>query len=563
MSTDLLRAAMAWIDQDPDQETRHELALLIEKAEHGNADALDDLSSRFSGHLTFGTAGLRAEIGAGPMRMNRVVVSHAAHGLGQFLLQSNPGKSLQVVIGFDARTNSDVFARDTAEVLAGLGITPILFDQHTPSPVLAFALRHLDADAGVMVTASHNPPADNGYKVYLGGADQGSQIVPPADSAIHAAIMSSHESTPATELPRHSEGIESIGQEVIDSYVAATRRVASGFSKAGRDTLTVCYTPMHGVGASVFERLVALEGFTSVHPVSAQEQPNRLFPTVSFPNPEEPGALDLAQELASDINADIIVAHDPDADRLALALPSRDGNGWVNLTGNEVGAILAASIAERAKAEEREGVLGFSVVSSPITSVIARENGLDGVETPTGFKWISRLPGILFGFEEALGYLVNPETVRDKDGISAGLYALCLAAEAHAEGKTLWDVLDDVRARYGGFASGQVSLRFDTPAIAQQLMALVRENPAEVFPSLSVASIQDYLNPPPGQPTADLMRYDTEAGDRVIIRPSGTEPKLKVYLDCIRPSQADASKAITEIEVVVREAMDRLASSLN
>ena len=225
--------------------------------------------------------------------------------------------------------------------------------------------------------------------------------------------------------------------------------------------------------------------------------------------------------------------------------------------------MLAASIAERAKAEERKVVLGFSVVSSPITSVIARENGLNGVETPTGFKWISRLPGILFGFEEALGYLVNPDTVRDKDGISAGLYALCLAAEAHAEGRTLWDILDDVRARYGGFASGQVSLRFDTPAIAQQLMALVRENPAEVFPSLSVASIQDYLNPPPGQPTADLMRYDTEAGDRVIIRPSGTEPKLKVYLDCIRPIQADARKAITEIEVVVRKAMDHLASSLN
>jgi phosphomannomutase len=563
MSTDLLRAAMAWIDQDPDQETRHELALLIEKAEHGNAQALDELASRFSGHLTFGTAGLRAEIGPGPMRMNRVVVSHAAHGLGQFLLQRNTAGPIRVVIGFDARTNSDVFARATAEILAGLGITPILFDQHTPTPVLAFALRHLDADAGVMVTASHNPPTDNGYKVYLGGEDHGSQIVPPADSAIHAAIMASHESTPATELPRKHEGIESIGEGVIDAYVEATRKVASGFSAAGRDSLTVCYTPMHGVGAAVFERLVALEGFSSVHPITAQEQPDRLFPTVSFPNPEEPGALDLAQELATNINADIIVAHDPDADRLAIALPSRDGKGWVNLTGNEVGAILAASIAERAQAEEREGVLGFSVVSSPITSIIARENGFEGVETPTGFKWISRLPGILFGFEEALGYLVNPDTVRDKDGISAGLYALCLAAEAHAEGKTLWDVLDEVRARYGGFASGQVSLRFDKPAIAQELMALVRENPAEVFPSLSVASIQDYLNPPPGQPTADLMRYDTEAGDRIIIRPSGTEPKLKVYLDCIRPSQADASAAITEMETVVREAMNRLSASLS
>lgn len=563
MTTELLRHAMAWVEQDPDPETRHELALLIEQVEYGNEDALTELTSRFSGHLTFGTAGLRAEIGSGPMRMNRVVVSHAAHGLGAFLLKKISGHTPRVVIGFDARTNSDVFARDTAEVLGGLGITPIMFSRHTPTPVLAFALRHLGADAAVMVTASHNPPADNGYKVYLGGEDGGSQIVPPTDTAIHEAIMASHASNSATTMPRRTDTIELIGDDVIAAYVEATQKVARAFAPEGRESLRICYTPMHGVGADVFERLLELEGFSSVYPVTAQEQPDRLFPTVSFPNPEEPGALDLAQELAASVGAHIIVAHDPDADRLAIALPSRDGSGWVNLTGNEVGAILAASIAERASATGEEGVLGFSVVSSPITSVIARENGLEGVETPTGFKWISRLPGILFGFEEALGYLVNPDTVRDKDGISAGLYALCLAAQAHVEGKTLWDVLDEVRARYGGFASGQVSLRFESPAVAQKLMEIVRQDPEGVFPTLTVSGIQDYLNPPPGQPTADLMRYDTDAGDRIIIRPSGTEPKLKVYLDCIRPSQADASKAITEIEVVVREAMDRLASSLN
>lgn len=297
-----------------------------------------------------------------------------------------------------------------------------------------------------------------------------------------------------------------------------------------------------------------------MHPVTAQEQPDPNFPTVSFPNPEEPGALDLAQQLAREVDADIIIAHDPDADRLAVALP-KDG-GWVNLTGNEVGAILGASIAEKAHAQGTEGVLGFSVVSSPITHVIAQKNGLRSVETPTGFKWISRLPGLLFGFEEALGYLVNPDTVRDKDGISAGLYAACLAASLKAEGKTLWDALESVRANYGGFASGQVSLRFETPAVAQQLMRVVRSAPGEMFEGVEITSVQDYLTPPQGQPEADLMRYDTAEGDRIIIRPSGTEPKLKVYLDSLRADQSAAEQALGEIEAVVRSAMDRLVSQL-
>ncbi|MFZ9102154.1 MAG: phospho-sugar mutase, partial [Pontimonas sp.] len=435
-----------------------------------------------------------------------------------------------------------------------------LFDFHTPTPVLAFAVRHLNADAGVMVTASHNPPADNGYKVYLGGADEGSQIVPPSDEAIHAAIMASHLAHKANAIPR-SDNVNTLGQDVVDAYREATTAVAVGFDSTGRDRLTICYTPMHGVGASVFEDLLESQGFTSVFPVREQEQPDPDFSTVSFPNPEEPGALDLAQKLAGEVGADIIIAHDPDADRLAIALP-RDG-GWVNLTGNEVGAILGASIAESARAQGRDGVLGFSVVSSPITHVIAQKNGLRSVETPTGFKWISRLPGLLFGFEEALGYLVNPETVRDKDGISAGLYAACLAASLKSQGKTLWDALDSVRANYGGFASGQVSLRFDTPAVAQELMKVVRSAPDAVFEGVEVSSIQDYLTPPEGQPKADLMRYDTTAGDRIIIRPSGTEPKLKVYLDSLRSDQNAASEALRDIETVVRSAMDRLVSQLS
>ncbi len=553
--TELIRRVLAWIDQDPDQVTRQELALLLEGLEHGRGEARAELTERFSGHLTFGTAGLRAEIGAGPMRMNRVVVIHAAHGLGTYLKDTISDRPPRVVIGFDARTNSDVFAKDTAEVLSGMGIEAQLFSQHTPTPVLAFALRYLGADAGVMVTASHNPPADNGYKVYLGGADEGSQIVPPADRLIHDAIMASHVSHKATAIPQLTDLVTPLGNDVIDAYMSQTRLVADRFDRSGRDSLRICYTPMHGVGAALFEPLLDQAGFTNVHVVATQQRPDPRFPTVSFPNPEEPGALDLAMALASDVNADIIVAHDPDADRLAMALPSRGGSGWTRLSGNEMGALLASAVATRAESDGVSGVLGCSVVSSPITAVIARSHGLDSVETPTGFKWISRLPGLLFGFEEALGYLVNPDTVRDKDGISAGLFALCLAAEAHSRGETLWDELDRVRSRYGGFSSAQVSLRFDTVDVANTLMVTIRENPLNVFPTLEVSDVTDYATPPKGQPQADMIRYDLTNGDRIIIRPSGTEPKLKVYLDCLRADQAEADTALGGLENSVREAV--------
>lgn len=557
----LLKQAMDWIGQDPDQETRLEIAQLIEGVEKGDESSTEELADRFSGHLTFGTAGLRAAIAGGPLRMNRVVVSHAAYGLGEFLLTRATESSPRVVIGFDARKNSDVFARDTAEILAGMGLSPLLFNTATPTPVVAFTLRHLGADAAVVVTASHNPPADNGYKLYLGGEDEGSQIVPPTDGAIHQAIMRSHENNRANSMTRRTDTIESLGRELVEAYQEHTIRLAEQFDSAHRADLRICYTPMHGVGASVFEELLSRAGFSNVHVVEAQRDPDPLFSTVAFPNPEEPGALDLAQELARDIGADVIVANDPDADRLALCLPTLDGSGFQSLSGNEVGAILASTIAARSKHPTDGGVLGYSLVSSPITRLIAEKNGLTATETPTGFKWISRLPGLVFGFEEALGYLVNPETVRDKDGISAGLYALCLAAELHSQGKTLWDALEDVRHEYGGFASGQISLRFDTPEVAQDLMSRVRQEPAALFPSLDLSSVLDYRTPPQGQPEADLIRYDTASGDRIIIRPSGTEPKLKVYLDCLRENQADADLALDELEKTTRAAIDSLMSS--
>lgn len=557
-TTALIREALSWIDQDPDQETRHELALLVEKVEHGNADAIDSLTELFSGHLTFGTAGLRAEIGAGPMRMNRVVVSHAAHGLGNYLVGAISGRTPRVVVGFDARRNSDVFATDTAEVLSGMGIEVDLMPHHTPTPVLAFAVRHLGADAGVMVTASHNPPADNGYKVYLGGADEGSQIVTPADREIHEAIMASHREQRATTLTRNAEHVTVLGEDMVDAYSARTLDISKGFSTDGRDALTICYTPMHGVGGDVFEELLTEAGFTRVHAVTEQRQPDGSFPTVSFPNPEEPGALDLAIALASTVKADLIVAHDPDADRLAIALPSRDGTGWTMLSGNEVGALLASVVASATEQRGERGVIGYSLVSSPVTAVIAEAHGHTAIETATGFKWISRLPGLIFGFEEALGYLVNPDVVRDKDGISAGLFALCFAANLHAEGKTLWDALDEVRARYGGFASAQVSLRFDSPELAKQLMAQARRDPDAVFPGLDISRITDYLQPPAGQPEADLLRYDLSSGERIIVRTSGTEPKLKVYLDSVRPHQQEAANAVAALDTTVREAMSSL-----
>ncbi|AVG24597.1 phosphoglucomutase [Pontimonas salivibrio] len=556
-TTELIDQARSWIAQDPDITTQAELSALVEAAEAHDESALSELRSRFSGHLTFGTAGLRAEIGAGPARMNRVVVSHAAHGLGQFLTEKHSPRPPSVVIGFDARHNSDVFAKDTAEILKAMGLRVVLFDQVTPTPVLAFAVRHLDVDAGVMVTASHNPPADNGYKVYLGGADEGSQIVPPADSEIHRAIMASHETVSASTLPR-SHDYDTAGQDVIEAYQSATLALSQTFTDEGRASLKICYTPMHGVGGDVFLSLMTNAGFSALHPVGEQFTPDPDFPTVSFPNPEEPGALDLAFAKASAVGADLIIAHDPDADRLAVALPLPDSAGWQMLSGNELGATLASAKAKDAVAQGKDGVIGFSMVSSPIAATIAKQHSLTPQDTPTGFKWISRIPGLIFGYEEALGYLVNPETVRDKDGISAGLYLACLAANLHWEGRTLWDALEDVRSEYGGFASDQISLRFDTMAVASLVMDEVRNAPDQVFSSLAIESVDDLLTAKRTGAQANLIVFQLSGGSRIIVRPSGTEPKLKVYLDTLRPDQETADRELEELRVSVSTAVEQL-----
>ncbi|WP_308011004.1 phospho-sugar mutase [Streptomyces sp. AC495_CC817] len=556
MSDDLLARARAWMRQDPDSQTRDELAGVITRAASGDEAGIADLADRFAGRLAFGTAGLRGELGAGSNRMNRVLVAQAAAGFAAYLREKAPGTTPTVVIGYDGRRNSRVFATDSAELFAGAGLRAILLPRLLPTPVLAFAVRHLGADAGVMVTASHNPPNDNGYKVYLGGADAGSQIVAPADAEIAAQIQRVADAGDVGALPR-STAYEVAGEDVVSAYVAATAEVAPAPEAASG--LRWVYTAMHGVGWETLSRIVRAAGYPQPMVVSEQLSPDATFRTVSFPNPEEPGAMDLAFARARRVRADFILANDPDADRLAVAIPdeSADG-GWRRLSGNEVGLLLGARAAREAEGTEGAS-LACSLVSSPGLGAIAAHHGLDFHETLTGFKWISRAPGIAFGFEEALGYLVNPGTVRDKDGISAAVAVLGLAAEARDRGVTIAQLLDELGDRYGHFASGQVSIRVDDLSVISGTMQSLRANPPSAIGEFAIASAEDLLQAAPGQPSGDVLRYRLADGSRVIVRPSGTEPKLKVYIDATGDSAERAAAAVAELESGVRALLDERA----
>ncbi|MFK0403873.1 phospho-sugar mutase [Microbacterium sp. NPDC090225] len=553
MSEERLAQARAWMRQDPDHETRDQLAGIITRAASGEEAALADLDDRFGARLAFGTAGLRGELGAGSNRMNRVLVTQAAAGFAAYLRERAGGAIPTVVIGYDGRRNSRVFATDSAEIFAGAGLRAVLLPRLLPTPVLAFAVRHLGADAGVMVTASHNPPNDNGYKVYLGGADEGSQIVAPADAEIAASIQRVADAGSIAALPR-SASYEVAGEDVVDAYVAATAAVAP--APEGASGLRWVYTAMHGVGWETFARIVTAAGYPRPAVVGEQLAPDATFRTVSFPNPEEPGAMDLAFARARRTNADFILANDPDADRLAVAIPDDSApEGWRRLTGNEVGLLLGARAA-RAAAGTPGAALACSLVSSPGLGAIAAHHGLDFHETLTGFKWISRAPGIVFGFEEALGYLVNPETVRDKDGISAAVAILGLAAEARDRGATIADLLAELGDTYGHFSSGQVSIRVDDLSIIGRVMLALRTLPPVQIAGRPVASVDDLLHAAASQPSGDVLRYRLDDGSRVIVRPSGTEPKLKVYIDAAGASSDDARAAVVEIETGVRELLD-------
>ncbi|GAA2530414.1 phospho-sugar mutase [Microbacterium mitrae] len=551
--TTALRRATAWLAQDPDDQTHRELDELINRAMDGNPAAQAEIIDRFDSRLAFGTAGLRGELGAGSARMNRVLVAQAAAGFAAYLREKNPDHTPTVVIGYDGRRNSDVFAKDSAELFAGAGLKAVLLPRLLPTPVLAFAVRHLGADAGVMVTASHNPPNDNGYKVYLGGNDQGAQIVAPADAEIAAHIQRIADTLSVADLER-SEAYEIGSESIVDAYVAATAAVAP--APAAAAGMRWVYTAMHGVGWETVKRVLERAGYPLPETVSAQLEPDGAFPTVAFPNPEEPGAMDLSYETATAAEADFIIANDPDADRLAVAIPAPDG--WRRLTGNEVGLLLGWRAARAAEGTAGAS-LACSLVSSPGLGTIAAHYGLDFHETLTGFKWISRAPGIVFGFEEALGYLVNPETVRDKDGISAAVALLGLAAAARESGTTVAGLLDELSETFGHFASGQVSIRVDDVAVIARIMAALRATPPTSIGDDPVVSAEDLLSVPADEPSGDVLRYRLASGSRVIVRPSGTEPKLKAYLDAKADSAAASAERITAMENAMRELLDQLS----
>jgi len=547
----LVAAARSWRDQDPDAETRDELDAVLAAVESGDAAALADLHDRFDSRLAFGTAGLRGALGAGSARMNRVLVAQAAAGFAAFLTGRESAPS--IVIGYDGRKNSAVFARDTAEIMAAAGVRTTILPRALPTPVLAFAVRHLDVSAGVMVTASHNPARDNGYKVYLGGVDAGSQIVAPVDAEI-AAHIDDAATRPVSELPRSDDWSEA-GDDLVGEYVRRTAALA-GTAASGTQPRVV-YTAMHGVGWEVARRVFAQAGFVEPIPVAEQSAPDPDFPTVAFPNPEEPGALDLAFATADRVSADLVIANDPDADRLAVAVPTADG--WRRLSGNEVGALLGWRAAERARRDDVDGTLAASIVSSPALREVARRYDLDYVDTLTGFKWVSRVGGLLYGYEEALGYLVDPEKVRDKDGISAAVDFLALATELTAADSTVAEHLVAFDERFGAYASSQISLRVDDLAEIGRLTSRLREAPPATVGSHRVDRVDDFRDGFGGFPAGDVLRYWFTDGSRVIVRPSGTEPKLKVYIDAsstegdARGRRVAAEEAVADLDAGMRE----------
>ncbi|MFD5570170.1 phospho-sugar mutase [Streptomyces cadmiisoli] len=527
MHDDLLARARAWLAEDPDPETRAELAGLID------AGDVTELAERFGGTLQFGTAGLRGELGAGPMRMNRSVVIRAAAGLAAHLRKQGharqDGGSGLVVIGYDARFKSEEFARDTAAVMTGAGLRAAVLPRPLPTPVLAFAIRHLGAVAGVEVTASHNPPRDNGYKVYLG---DGSQIVPPADAEIAAEIDAVRS---LDDVPRPADGWQTLDDGVLDAYLARTDAVlAPGSPRTARTV----YTAMHGVGRDVLLAAFARAGFPAPALVAEQADPDPRFPTVAFPNPEEPGAMDLAFAKARETNPDLVIANDPDADRCAVAVPV--GDDWRMLRGDEVGALLAAHLVDRGA----RGTFAESIVSSSLLGRIAGKAGLPYEETLTGFKWIARVDGLRYGYEEALGYCVDPDGVRDKDGITAALLVTELASRLKEEGRTLLDLLDDLAVEHGLHATDQLSVRVEDLSVIADAMRRLRERPPARLAGLPVTGADDLTEGSDRLPPTDGLRYTLD-GARVVVRPSGTEPKLKCYLEVVIPvaSHADLPAA--------------------
>jgi len=540
----------AWVDDDPDPATAQELRNLLDAAEHGDRAAVADLEDRFAGMLEFGTAGLRGALGGGPNRMNRAVVQRAAAGLVAYLQTDCAISEPMVVVGFDARYNSDVFARDTAAVVVGAGGTAAILPRPLPTPVLAFAIRHLGADAGVMVTASHNPPQDNGYKVYLG---DGSQIVPPTDAQIasHIAAVAS-----VRDLWLAEDGWQNLGDEVQDAYVA---RVAALLPDDGSRDVDVVHTALHGVGDDTLRRVFAAAGIPEPKTVPSQAVPDPDFPTVSFPNPEEAGAIDAALAVARDVHPDVVIANDPDADRCAAAV--LDHGKWRMLRGDELGALLFDASLRRGLAPD--AVVACSIVSSRLLAALAESTGYRHVETLTGFKWIARVPGLGYGYEEAIGYCVAPDVVRDKDGVSAALILAWYTAWLKAHGRTPLDVLDDLAVEHGVYATDAFSVRVADLAQIPPVMERLRSAPPAKLGTVRVAQVDDLARGDGGLPPTEGVRWFMADRSRVIVRPSGTEPKLKVYLEAIEPvpdrdQLAGSRRTASERLAALRTAMESL-----
>jgi phosphomannomutase len=576
---DLFERAETWIAHDPDATTRDELAAAVARARAGDEGARKDLRDRFSGPLEFGTAGLRGVIGAGESRMNRAVVLRTTWGLAQYLLEMVPDARVRgVVIGYDARRMSREFSEDTACVLAELGISALLSPLPIPTPLTAFAVTHLGAAAGVMVTASHNPPEYNGYKVYWGN---GAQIIPPHDKGIAAWIEKAAPADQVKRMPlaeaRRRGLVREIGPETEEAYLAAVRRL--GVRSDGDRSMGIVYTPMHGVGDRLTRAALSEARFTDVVSVPEQARPDGAFPTVAFPNPEEKGALDLAIALAKKLQADLILANDPDVDRLAVAV--RDGAGeFVQLSGNQVGTLLGHYLLTEGKIGDR--IVLASIVSSPMLGTIAKRLGARYEETLTGFKWIAnrameleRETGarFVFGYEEALGYTVGP-LVRDKDGISAAVVFAELAAVRKAQGKTLLDALDDVAREFGVFVSSQRSITMpgaDGVAKIKRLMVELRGKTPDAIGAFAVESITDVQagtrRARSGEvekialPPSDVLVYALEGGSRIIARPSGTEPKIKFYFD-VREPMAEG-ESVREAEARAKGKMVELTDAFS
>jgi phosphomannomutase len=543
-SAALLAAVSAWQAQDPDPQTRGRAESLLRAATGGDAAALAELGDAFAGRLQFGTAGLRGALGPGPNRMNRVVVGQAAAGLAAYLRDTGQAGG-RVLIGFDARHNSDVFARDTAEIMAGAGFEALLLDHPVPTPLVAFGIRQLGCVAAVVVTASHNPPQDNGYKVYLG---DGSQIVPPADAEIAARIEEVSRYDLAS-LPR-SDAYERLGEDLAQAYLDRVASLVPADAPRGIDWV---YTPLHGVGGGLAVAAATRAGFPQPRLVSEQAQPDPGFPTVAFPNPEEIGAMDLALELALASDADLVIANDPDADRCAAAAPI--GGHWRMLRGDELGALLGDDALRRGL----RGTYACSVVSSTLLSAMAAAYGQPFVATLTGFKWIARVPGLVFGYEEAIGYCVNPAAVRDKDGISALVRILALAAELKAAGLGLGDRLDEIERAYGVHATDQLSVRVADLSLIAAAMARVRNDPPAELAGEPVR-FTDLAAGSPELPPTDAVLF-TGGTVRVVVRPSGTEPKLKAYLESRRPA-AEGAVDLTASRERAQEALHRLRTDV-